>query len=185
MKQVPPDKYMPMVISKAHRTWKTFPIQWKIRIELEDLIHDAALFVSKRVIPRFKKNRGVRWSTYLWRCLDNFFISWRQRIFKRPLQLELSSEIVRGLRVASREREILAADSYTKLYIKSSRELRRFLRQYVVSRRVHIPKKFIGELSFLSYALGIGPEDFILWRRTDVWKCFTPNIWGDDNRLAV
>lgn len=175
--KVNPDRYMSYVTSKSVKAWMALPILHKQRIELEDVIQEAVWFVHLRVIPNYKKGTGAKFETYLFRCLDNFFITWRMQRLKEPIYIDLES-VMFGLSAKSEmEQSYLLADSFQKLFHRASPALRVFLTHYLYSRRFPFPKKLLEELAVLTRRLSITPFEFLQYRRTDAWRIICPTIF--------
>jgi len=169
MKLLAKENYLPLVVKKAAQAWRQLPMHRRIQVDLEDVIQDAVYFVHLRVLPNYNKKQSA-FGTYLYTCLDNFFLSWRERICKQPICAE--AEAGRFVATPSREHDVILADCFVKLLERASPSLQRFLRQYVEPRRIYPSESLLGELRILLNALSVGPKEFLQLRQEDGWKVY-------------
>lgn len=153
---------LPMIVEKAHNSYRLLPPHTQAWIKKEDLVQEGIAFTVAKAARLFDPKLGHKFSTFLYPILDNFYkynsepMRAQERWEGNTYSLErdlirvkqsgesyltlLETYIGKTLRYASTEDKIIfkidAERSFIKVYAAASQKLRRYLIRWVLQPKV-------------------------------------------------
>src|ERR1700688_21232 len=115
------ESYLPMIAQKAFQAWRRLPAQYKVWLDVDDLIQEGVLFARYHVWPRYKPLFG-KFTTYLYASLERFYYS---IVHDKFYQKRTAREIVP---IADVERKLIGKDE-TELAMHAVDSLRCILKE--------------------------------------------------------
>lgn len=145
---------LPMIADKARTTWSKLPDSEKMVRSLADLIQEGINFTVIHVAEKFNVRCGVKFTTFLFTALDNFYTDIIRKIYSEKrliphgmLSLDSSNAEVKGKQISLIDKirlthrydienklisRIDAERSFLKAYAKASPKLRHYLIRWLL-----------------------------------------------------
>jgi hypothetical protein len=171
------ESYLPMIAQKAFQTWCKLPSQYKVWLDVDDLIQEGVLFTRFHVFPRYKPSGG-KFTTYLYAALDHFYYSIVHDKFyqKRTAEIVPIADVEHKLiENDETEKALHAVSSLHHILAEASPHLLKCLHQWIFTRdaivstgpRFRVARK---ELLKIATKYRFERDDFAYLLRRETWR---------------